>query len=40
LLVVTNHKGERDMKINTKLKAGLPRSGCGTPPPRPLPIEV
>jgi len=28
------------MKINTKLKAGLPRNGCGPTPPRlPVPIE-
>jgi len=27
------------MKINTKLKAGLPRNGCGPTPPR-LPIPV
>jgi hypothetical protein len=29
------------MKINTKLKAGVPRSGCGSPPPRlPSPTPV
>jgi hypothetical protein len=30
------------MKINTKLKAGTVRNGCGTPTPvpRPRPIEV
>jgi hypothetical protein len=28
------------MKINTKLKAGVPRSGCGTPPPRLPPTDV
>jgi hypothetical protein len=28
------------MKINTKLKAGVPRNGCGTPPTRPIPLPA
>ena len=28
------------MKINTKLKAGVPRNGCGTPVPVPRPVPV
>ena len=28
------------MKINTKLKSGVPRNGCGTPIPGPRPVPT